>query len=119
MKKTAVNDNPYRDQLESILKKARPHVSSTHDLKFKKCFGAVAGYVNGNIFISCGKFGLALKLPPETLATLFKEEGVKPLKYFPNGHVKKDYAVLSRQILNQPERLKKLVDKSIKRVCSL
>ena len=114
-----MNDSPYRDQLESILKKARPHLSSTHDLKFKKCFGAVAGYVNGNIFISCGKFGLALKLPPETLATLFKEEGVKPLKYFPNGHVKKDYAVLSKQILNDPARLKKLVNKSIKEVCSL
>jgi hypothetical protein len=119
LKKLAVKDNPHRDELEGLLKKVRPRLSSTHDLAFKKCFGAIAGYVNGNIFISCGKFGMALKLPPETLATLFQEEGVKHLKYFPNGHIKKDYAVLSKQILNDPARLKKLVNKSIKEVCSL
>lgn len=109
----AVKDNPYRNQLESLLKKVRPRLSSTHQLEFKTCFGAVAGYVNGSIFISCGKFGVALKLPPRTLATLFKEEEVKPLKYFPNGHVKKDYAVLSNCILSEPARLKKLIDKCI------
>jgi TfoX/Sxy family transcriptional regulator of competence genes len=109
-----VKVNPYRDKLESLLKKVRPRLSSTHNLEFKKCFGAVAGYVNGNIFISCGKFGVALKLPPEALAMLFKEKGLKPLKYFPNGHVKKEYAVLSQHILNEPARLKKLVNKSIK-----
>jgi len=39
---------------------------------------------------------------------------VKPLKYFPNGHIKKGYAVLSKPILEESSRLKKLVDKSIK-----
>ena len=109
-----VKVNPYYNQLESLLKKVRPRLSSTHNLEFKKCFGAVAGYVNGNIFISCGKFGVALKLPPEALAMLFKKKGVKLLKYFPNGHVKKDYAVLSKRILDESSRLKKLVGKSIK-----
>lgn len=118
MKKLAVKVNPYRDELEGLLKKVRPRLSNTHDLEFKKCFGAIAGYVDGNIFISCGKFGVALKLPPETLKKLFQEEGVKPLKFFPNGHVKKDYAILSKQILNDPARLKKLFNKSIKGVCS-
>ena len=46
-----VKVNPYRDKLESLLKKVRPRLSSTHNLEFKKCFGAVVGYVNGNIFI--------------------------------------------------------------------
>ena len=109
-----MKDNPYRDQLERLLKKVRPRLSNTHRLEFKKCFGAVAGYVHGNIFISCSKFGVALKLPPKTLATFFKEEGVKPLKYFPNGHIKKVYGVLSKPILEESSRLKKLVDKSIK-----
>ncbi|MBT3923132.1 MAG: hypothetical protein HOF21_11215 [Nitrospina sp.] len=118
MKKLAVKDNPYRDQLENLLNIARPRLSSTHDLEFKKCFGAVAGYLDGNIFISCGKFGVALKLPPEILASLFKEDGVKALKYFPRGHVKKDYAVLPKRILNESERLKKLIDKSIKMTAS-
>jgi hypothetical protein len=108
-----VIDHPYRDQLKCLLKKTRPRLGSTHNLEFKKCFGAVAAYVNGNIFISCGKFGVALKLPPKSLATLLKEEGVKPFKYFPNGHVKKDYAVLSKCILDGSSRLKKLVNQSI------
>lgn len=106
--------NSYQNQLENLLKSVRPRLSSTHDLDFKPCFGAIAGYVNGNIFISCGKFGVALKLPAKTLAELFLEDKAKPLKYFPNGHVKKDYAVLPKHILEEPSKLKKLIDKSIK-----
>ncbi len=40
--------------------------------------------------------------------------GVKKLKYFPNGHVKKEYAILPKRILEDPTRLKKLVDQSIR-----
>ena len=36
-----VKVNPYRDKLESLLKKVRPRLSSTHNLEFKKCFGAI------------------------------------------------------------------------------
>jgi len=36
-------------------------------LEFKNFFGAVTGYVDGHIFVSCGKFGVALRLPPDTL----------------------------------------------------
>ena len=106
--------NDYRNKLEGILKQARPRLASTHDLKFKNCFGAVAGYVDGQIFCSCGKFGFALRLPEKTLAELFQEKGVKKLKYFPNGHVKKEYAVLAKRILEDSARLKKLVGQSIR-----
>ena len=104
----------YRIKLEGILKQARPRLASGHDLEFKNCFGAVAGYVDGNIFCSCGRFGLALRLPEKALVELFQEKGVKKLKYFPNGHVKKDYAVLPKRILEDTPRLKKLVDQSIR-----
>lgn len=104
----------YRNKLERILKQVRPRLASSHDLEFKNSFGAVAGYVDGEIFCSCGKFGLALRLPEKTLTELFQEQGVKKLKYFPKGHVKKDYAVLPQRILEDPTRLKKLVDKSIR-----
>jgi len=104
----------YRGKLESILKQVRPRLASTHNLEFKNCFGAVAGYVDGNIFCSCGRFGLALRLPEKTLSELFQEKGVKKLKYFPNGHVKKEYAVLPKRILEDPAHLKKRVDQSIR-----
>ncbi|MBI1824036.1 MAG: TfoX/Sxy family protein [Nitrospirae bacterium] len=83
-------------------------------MEFKNCFGAIAGYVEGHIFISCGKFGVALRLPPGDREGLFKEHGVKPLKYFPNGHIKKEYAVLPQNIIEDEQRFKKLINKSIK-----
>lgn len=70
--------------------------------------------MDGRLFISCGRFGAALKLPSETLENLFKEKGVKRLKYFPNGHVKKEYAVFPKRILENKKRFKKLVTKSIR-----
>jgi len=104
----------YRNKLEKLLKQVRPRLASTHNLEFKNCFGAVAGYVEGNIFCSCGRFGLALRLPEKTLVKLFQEKGFKKLKYFPNGHVKKEYAVIPKRIPEDSTRFKKLVDQSIR-----
>ena len=111
--------NKYLEEIAMLFKQARPKLSNTHELEFKNVFGAVGGYVNGKIFISCGKFGVALRLPPDTLDTLFQEKEAKHLKYFPNGHIKKEYAVLSKQVLENKYQLKKLVDKSIKYLLSL
>ena len=102
----------YLNRLTDLLGQIRPRLSTTHDLSFGSCFGAVAGYIDGNIFISCGRFGTALKLPSETVASLLKEKGVKRLKYFPTGHVKKNYAVLPRRILQDQSRIKNLVRRS-------
>lgn len=78
------------------LKYTCPVFKSSHTIEFKNCFGAIAGYVRGRIFISCGKFGIALKLPKEVLDELFKERGVKRLKYFPQGARKKGVCRASR-----------------------
>ena len=92
-------ENKYLNEITTPLKQARPKLSTTHRLEFKNVFGAVGGYVNGKIFVSYGKFGVALRLPPDTLDMLFQEKEAKHLKYFPSGHVKKEYAVLSKRIL--------------------
>ena len=47
------------------------------------------------------------------LGFLLKEKGVRRLKYFPTGHVKKSYAVLPRRILQDQIRMKKLLRQSI------
>ena len=107
-----MNDK-YFNRLTALLKQVRPKLASTHRLAFKNVFGAVGGYVNERIFISCGTFGIALKLPPEMLEVLFREKGVKRLKYFHNGHVKKEYAVLPKRMLNNKRQFRKLLDKSI------
>ena len=107
-------ENSYFNKVTNLLRQARPRLAATHRLSFKNVFGAVAGYVGGCIFISCGKFGIALQLPPKILGSLLKERGVKHLKYFPKGHIKKEYAVLAKRITENKHKFKKLVDESLK-----
>lgn len=68
------------ETLIKLLEQTRPKLSTTHRLEFKNVFGAVGAYVNGRIFISYGKFGVALKLPKEALNELFNEGGRKTLE---------------------------------------
>ena len=105
--------NKYRENLERVLKRIPAELLDPRRLAFKHVFGAIGAYVDGQLFLSCGQFGIALKLPQETLAGLFLEVGVKKLRYFPNGHVKKDYAVLPDRIIDDPDRFQGLVLKSI------
>ena len=112
-------ENKYRNQLTGLLEQACPRLAATRRLEFKNVFGAVGGYIDDSIFISCGRFGVALGLPPEILESLFKVREVKHLKYFPNGHIKKEYAVLPKKILDDKRRLRKLMRESIKYAESL
>jgi TfoX-like protein len=106
-------ENKYFESPRKLLKQASPTLGTTVQLEFKSVFGAVAGYVNGRIFISCGRFGVALRLPSGTLSNLLKEKGVERLKYFPKGHIKKQYAVLPRRIIEDRRLLRQLLDQSV------
>jgi len=106
------------NHLTNVLKGVRPRLAVNRRLEFKNCFVAVAGYVDGHIFISCGKFGVALRLPPDCLVELFREEDVLQLRYFKKGHVKKEYAVIPQRIIDDRNRLKQLVDTSVRFVSS-
>ncbi len=110
--------NKYFDEVTKLLTQAHPELATIYRLDFKNVFGAVCGYVDEHIFISYGKFGVALRLPLEILNTLFQAKDVKHLKYFPNGHIKKEYAVIPKRILKDNREFRKLLDKSIKYVLS-
>ena len=112
-------DNNFLNKLEVLLKQSGSNLLIDYKIEFKNSFGAVFGYVNNHIFISCGKFGVALKLPPQVLVELFREKDVSHLQYFPKGHIKKKYAVIPQRILDNSTRFKKLVDKSIHYVLAL
>ena len=111
--------NKYFEKITKTLEQAIPKLATIYRLEFKNVFAAVGGYVNGRIFVSCGKFGVALRLPLQTLESLFNEKIVKHLKYFPKGHVKKEYAVLPKRIIEDSHKFKKLLDKSVKYALSL
>ena len=63
--------------------------------------------------------GFALKLPEESRSTLIKEQGAKPLRYFPKGPIKKDYVVLPKAVLNDIKALRNWVRVSVEYVVSL
>jgi hypothetical protein len=105
--------NRYLGELQDLLNQTHPDLAAAYELEFKNVFGAVAAYVNGHIFVSCGQFGVALRLPPNTLDSLFQETGVERLRYFPKGHIKKQYAVLPDRIIRDRTRFRALVDECI------
>ena len=111
--------NKYLKELTALLTHASLKLFSAHQLEFKNVFGAIGGYVNGRIFISCGKFGVALKLPAQTLENLFNKKAAKHLKYFPNGHIKKEYAVLQKRITKDARQFRKLLDESVRYVLNI
>ena len=111
--------NAYCEHLMGLITRARPELASTDSLTFKNVFGAVGGYFDAVIFASSGSFGVALRLPPETLLKLFVEADIVPLRYFPNGHVKKQYAVLPDRILSDGRRFQALLDESSAFVANL
>ena len=109
----------YKEELAQLLNRAYPRPSNKYRLEFKNVFGAVGGYVNGHMFTSCGKFGVALKLPPRTLENLFNRKIAKHLKYFPNGHIKKEYAVFPKKITENTRQFRKLMNQSIQYVLKI
>ena len=111
--------NAYCEHLMGLITRARPELASTDSLTFKNVFGAVGCYFDAVIFASSGSFGVALRLPPETLLKLFLEADIVLLRYFPKGHVKKQYAVLPDRILSDERRFQARPDESIAFVTNL
>ncbi|MEK7275963.1 MAG: TfoX/Sxy family protein [Chloroflexota bacterium] len=82
-------------------------------LECKHFFSGAAVYANGRICISLTPIGFAIKLPEESRNTLLKQKGVKHLRYFPNGPIKKDYVVLPKTMLKDVRTLRHWVRISI------
>ncbi len=86
----------YRQTLQSMLTRLAlnaPEVAIT----CKHFFGGAAGYADGRIFVSLTPSGLALKLSAELRQRLI-DRGAKPLKYFADGPIKKDYVVVPDEL---------------------
>ena len=109
----------YEQALRSLLANTYPSLTRSRKLEFKNVFGAVGIFVDGHIFASSGKFGIALRLPQEVLTKLFRDNQAKHLKYFRQGHIKKEYAVISPIFLRTKRKIKPLVHKSVQYTLSL
>ncbi len=87
----------YLNQLETLLRPVIESLPPKVAVTIKHFFGGAAAYAEGRICITLTTVGLAMKLPEDSRSEL-KKTGEKPLRYFPNGPIKQDYAVLPRAL---------------------
>lgn len=70
--------------------------------EIKHFFSGAALYVNKKISVTWTPVGLAFKLPEQEVRKLISSGNAKALKYFPNGHIKKDYALFESPTMKVP-----------------
>ncbi len=108
----------YLEKLQSLLQPLSRALPAGVALECKHFFSGAAAYADGRICITLTTVGLALKLPEDERAKL-KGKGATPLRYFPKGPIKKDYAVVPAAFLDDAERLAIWARKSVDYVLTL
>jgi len=103
----------YLNQLSSLFQKMDLVGNDNIKFEFEHFFSGAAVYANGKIFATLSPAGFALKLSKPDIDALLESKGNKRLHYFPNSRIKKDYVVLSDNILNNVESLGSLIRTSI------
>ncbi len=83
----------YFEKLSALVKQLNIAEESTSEIEVKHFFSGAALYINGSIFVSWSPGGLAFKLSDSDVENLIQSKAAIPLKYFPNGYVKKGYAL--------------------------
>ncbi len=106
------------EKLQSLLHPLTRALPAGVALECKHFFSGAAAYAQGRICITLTTVGLALKLPEDGRAELTRE-GAKPLRYFANGPIKKDYVVVPPAFLDDPERLAIWARKSVDYILTL
>jgi TfoX/Sxy family transcriptional regulator of competence genes len=109
----------YVDRLSALLRSATSGRFKDVKIECKHFFSGAAIYADGRICMSLTTVGFALKLPQEARNTLMKEQGAKPLRYFPKAPIKKDYVILPKAMLKDMKILRRWVKVSIEYVLSL
>ncbi len=97
----------YYEKLSSLIIKLDVKTEIAKPMEVKHFFSGAALYVNQTICASWSPAGLAFKLPEQEADKLINSGKAIPLKYFPNGHVKKGYALFSKPDDIKPKQLKK------------
>lgn len=94
----------YVEKLSGLVSELNLEADIAAPVQTKHFFGGAALYVNGRICASWSPVGLAFRLTEAEVADLIGSGRAKPLRYFPEGHVKKGYAVFGSPDLSRPER---------------
>ena len=105
--------NKYVQKLAALIDRVDPATPGGKAIDIKPFFGGAAGYLNGHIFISLTRVGLALKLTDDDRRRLFEAGDAKALRYFPKAPIKRQYALMSDEYLARPKRIRPWIEKSL------
>jgi TfoX/Sxy family transcriptional regulator of competence genes len=103
----------FLEELNHIVYRATSGRIGDVRLQCKHFFSGAAVYANGRICASLTPVGFAIKLPKQSRDVLLKRRGVRPLRYFPNGPLKKEYVVLPKALIGDPNGIRGLLEMSI------
>lgn len=106
----------YLNRLSSLFQKLELTGVDNIKFEFEHFFSGAAVSANGKIFATFSPAGFALKLSKPHIDSLLESKDNKRVLYSPNSRVKKDYVVLSDNILNNAESLGSLIRTSIEYV---
>lgn len=97
----------YYEKLSHLIEELNLDDKIVQTLEVKHFFSGAALYVDGTICASWSPAGLAFKLSAQEVKNLIYNGRAKPLKYFPNGHIKKEYALFENPCDYETNRWKK------------
>ena len=103
----------YFEQLINLIESLDIKAQPSKEIMVKHFFSGAALYINGRICASLTPVGLAFKLPEKEVAEQSSKGKAVPLKYFPEGHIKKDYVLFEAPDLTKKKRWKKYFNKAI------
>ncbi len=99
----------YLDRMIELISPLITGKFSGISFEYKHFFSGAALYANGKICMTLTPVGLALKLPEQYRESLIKE-GAKKLRYFPKAPVKKEYALLSKKLIDDRSTLNNIIE---------
>ena len=102
----------YLEKLTVLFEGLSSNKIKNSDFIIKHFFSGAAVYISGKICICLTPVGLAMKLSEVSRQELMKKKGTKPLRYFPQGHIKKEYVVLSKGMIDDKTLLRRLIIES-------
>jgi len=109
----------YLDRLSAFMAEAAADLPGNVHLECKHFFSGAALYAKDRICITLTPTGLAIKLPEGTRDNLLKDKKAVPLRYFPEGPIKKGYALFPSGMAEGNETPLAFVNESIKYVLTL
>ena len=103
----------YVEELSQLMKQVTRGKSKDVHLEVKHFFAGSAVYANSKICITLTPVRFALKLSAEHRKELLQGHGAEPLRYFPQGPIKREYVVLPARMVGDSDVLRHWVTRSI------